>query len=98
VNIRHRPLVRHINGCIFTEIKLRFDYRTFHIDCTARHDEDGLFQAHARITCPPDDRSLHVQVFDSGELDSFATESDALQCARSWAIEWCDEMLAGLHH
>jgi hypothetical protein len=75
---------------------MRFDYRTFHIDCTARHDEDGRFYAHARIACPPDERTPHVQVFDSDDLDGFDSEWDALHCARSWAIEWCDEMLAGL--
>ncbi len=32
---------------------MRFDYRTFHIDCTARHDEDGQYYAHARVTLAP---------------------------------------------
>ncbi|KIG10693.1 hypothetical protein [Caballeronia concitans] len=73
---------------------MRFDYKHFHIDCTARHDEDGRFYAHARITSAPNEYTPHVEVHDSGDLDSFANEWDALNCARSWAIEWCDEALA----
>lgn len=72
---------------------MRFDYRTFHIDCTARHDEDGNYHAHARVTRAPED-ALHVEIYESGDLDSFSSEADALHCARAWAIEWCDEVLA----
>jgi hypothetical protein len=72
---------------------MRFDYRTFHIDCTARHDEDGAFYAHARITRTPDGSTRHIEVYDSGDLDGFASEWDALHCARVWAIEWCDQAL-----
>jgi hypothetical protein len=75
------------------ENPMRFDYRTFHIDCTARHDEDGSFYAHARIT-RADDAAPHVEAFESGDLDGFASEWDAVHCARAWAIEWCDEVLA----
>ncbi|WP_409015138.1 hypothetical protein [Caballeronia sp. LZ001] len=77
-----------------TEKSMRFDYRSFHIDCTAPHDEDGNYQAHARITRASEDDTAHVEVFDSGDLDSFQSQADALHCARSWAIEWCDEVLA----
>ncbi|SAK45987.1 hypothetical protein [Caballeronia ptereochthonis] len=70
---------------------MRFDYKTFHIDCTARHDEDGNYYAHARITRAPGEPTTHVEVFESGDLDAFASESDAVHCARAWAIEWCDE-------
>jgi hypothetical protein len=76
------------------EIRMRFDYRTFHIDCTARHDDDGSYYAHARISRAPDEAARHVEVFESGDLDGFASEWDAVHCARSWAIEWCDEALA----
>ncbi|BAN27225.1 hypothetical protein [Caballeronia insecticola] len=72
---------------------MRFDYKAFHIDCTARHDEEGSFYAHARIT-QANDASPHLEVFDSGDLDAFSTASDALHCARAWAIEWCDEAIA----
>lgn len=79
---------------------MRFDYKTFHIDCTARHDRDGSYYAHARITRVPGERETQetqeaqLQNFESGDLDAFASESDAVHCARSWAIEWCDEALA----
>ena len=73
---------------------MRFDYKTFHIDCTAHHDQDGSYYAHAKITRLPDEHTAHVEVFESGELDSFTSESDAVHCARAWAIEWCDEALA----
>ncbi|SAK46758.1 hypothetical protein AWB75_00975 [Caballeronia catudaia] len=73
---------------------MRFDYKAFHIDCTARHDEDGGYYAHARITRSPDDHAAHMEVFESGDLDVFTSEWDAVHCARAWAIEWCDEALA----
>lgn len=73
---------------------MRFDYKTFHIDCTAHHDQDGSYYAHAKITRSPEEHGGHLEVFESGELDSFASESDAVHCARAWAIEWCDEALA----
>ncbi|WP_061166461.1 hypothetical protein [Caballeronia hypogeia] len=73
---------------------MRFDYKTFHIDCTARHDPDGSYYAHARITRDPGEAAAHVEIFESGELDVFTIESDAVHCARAWAIEWCDEALA----
>jgi hypothetical protein len=72
---------------------MRFDYKNFHIDCTSRHDEDGSFYARARITRVSEQPAAHLEVFESGDLDAFASESDALHCARSWAIEWCDEAL-----
>lgn len=73
---------------------MRFDYKTFHIDCIARHDRDGRFYAHARITRAPGERTPHVEVFESGDLDAFESEWDAVHCARAWAIDWCDEVLA----
>ncbi|CAB3789149.1 hypothetical protein [Paraburkholderia fynbosensis] len=68
---------------------MQFDYRHFHIDCRARHAEDGAYYARARITRVPQKKE-HVQSHDSGDIDSFANEADAIACARSWAIEWCD--------
>jgi hypothetical protein len=73
---------------------MRVDYKAYHIHCRARHDEDGQFYAHATITRGPDERSAHGETHHSGELDAFADESDALHCARAWAIEWCDEAAA----
>ena len=70
---------------------MRFDYKAWHIDCRARHDEDGCFYAHATITRSPATGRAHGETHHSGELDAFENESDALHCARIWAIEWCDE-------
>ena len=68
---------------------MQFDYRHFHIDCRARHAQDGLYYARAKITRVPR-KNEHVQSHDSGDIDAFANEADAISCAKSWAIEWCD--------
>lgn len=72
---------------------MQFDYRHFHIDCRARHADDGLFYARAKITLPPR-KSAHAQAHDSGDIDAFASEGDAIACAMSWAVEWCDAVSA----
>ncbi|CAG4918070.1 hypothetical protein [Paraburkholderia gardini] len=69
---------------------MQFDYKTFHIDCRARHDEDGHYVARARITVPAVGAG-RVTAHDSGDIDSFVSEADAISCAKAWAIEWCDE-------
>ncbi|WP_345815036.1 hypothetical protein AAGS40_22290 [Paraburkholderia sp. PREW-6R] len=71
---------------------MQFDYRHFHIDCRARHADEGVYYARARITRIPR-KHEHVQSHDSGDIDSFPNEADAISCARSWAVEWCDEAL-----
>ncbi|MBC8750071.1 MULTISPECIES: hypothetical protein [Paraburkholderia] len=71
---------------------MQFDYRHFHIDCRARHAQDGVYYARAKITRVPR-RNEAFEAFvshDSGDIDGFANEADAICCARSWAIEWCD--------
>ena len=73
---------------------MRFDYRIFHIDCTARHDQNGSYYAHARITRAAGESTARVEIFESGDIDAFASESDAVHCARAWAIDWCDEAMA----
>jgi hypothetical protein len=72
---------------------MQFDYRHFHIDCRARHADEGVFFARARITRPSRRKNEHAQLHDSGDIDSFPSEADAISCARSWAIEWCDQAL-----
>jgi hypothetical protein len=79
---------------IHWSFRMRFDYKTFHIDCTAHHGQDGRYYAQARITRSSHEDTARVEAFESGELDAFTTESDAVHCARAWAIEWCDEALA----
>ncbi|CAH2798542.1 MAG: FIG00453617: hypothetical protein [uncultured Paraburkholderia sp.] len=69
---------------------MQFDYRHFHIDCRARHADEGVYYARARITRMPQ-KNEHFQSHDSGDIDAFSNEADAISCARLWAIEWCDE-------
>ncbi|MDR6422126.1 hypothetical protein J2801_004417 [Paraburkholderia phenoliruptrix] len=69
---------------------MQFDYRHFHIDCRARHADEGVYYARARITRIPQ-KNEHFQSHDSGDIDAFSNEADAISCARLWAIEWCDE-------
>jgi hypothetical protein len=68
---------------------MQFDYRHFHIDCRARHADDGLYYARAKIIRVPRKKE-HVQAHDSGDIDAFPSQADAISCARSWAMEWCD--------
>ncbi|MDR6445394.1 hypothetical protein ACTJLC_09340 [Paraburkholderia sp. 22099] len=72
---------------------MQFDYRHFHIDCRARHAEDGYYYARARITHVPQDNG-HCRSHDSGDIDAFSNEADAITCAKSWAMEWCDTAAA----
>jgi hypothetical protein len=72
---------------------MQFDYRHFHIDCRARRADEGLYYARAKITHVPQ-KSGPLRSHESGDIDSFASEADAISCARSWAIEWCDSVLA----
>ncbi|CAH2901396.1 MULTISPECIES: hypothetical protein [Paraburkholderia] len=69
---------------------MQFDYKHFHIDCRARHADEGVYYARAKITRIPR-KNEHFRSHDSGDIDAFSNEADAIACARSWAIEWCDE-------
>ncbi|MEM5383612.1 hypothetical protein VSR68_08415 [Paraburkholderia phymatum] len=69
---------------------MHFDYKGFHIDCRARHDEDGHYVAQAKLTRAAT-ANAPAEVHQSGDIDSFVDESDAVTCARTWAIEWVDE-------
>jgi hypothetical protein len=50
---------------------------------------DGLYYARAKIVHAPQN-NRHPQSHDSGDIDSFSNEADAISCAKSWAMEWCD--------
>ncbi|WP_027800876.1 hypothetical protein [Paraburkholderia dilworthii] len=69
---------------------MQFDYKHFHIDCRARHADEGVYYARARITRIPR-KNERFQSHDSGDIDAFTNEADAISCARSWALQWCDE-------
>ena len=70
---------------------MRFDFEGFHIDCSRRHGEDGLYHAQARIARIPSGDDRHVEHHESGDIDSFANEGDAIACARAWAMDWCHD-------
>jgi hypothetical protein len=74
---------------------MRFDYEGFHIDCRSRHDNDGLYYAQARITHVithvPSKGDASIQRHESGDIDAFDNDGDAIACARAWALDWCRE-------
>jgi hypothetical protein len=74
----------------YRRFAMHFDYKGFHIDCRARHDEDGHYVAQAKLTRGAT-ANTPAEVHQSGDIDSFVDESDAMICARTWAIEWIDE-------
>jgi len=70
---------------------MRFDHKGFHIDCRSRHDQDGLYYAQARIIRIPATADTHPEKHESGDIDAFDNDSDAIACARAWALDWCHE-------
>jgi hypothetical protein len=70
---------------------MQFKYKTFHVDCRARRASDGHYVARARIARGPGSDEDRVETHDSGDIDFFVDEADAISCAKAWAIEWCDE-------
>jgi len=68
---------------------MRFDYKGFHIDCRSRHDQDGLYYAQARIIRIPTMADTHPEKHESGDIDAFDNDGDAIACARAWALDWC---------
>jgi len=70
---------------------MRFDYKGFHIDCRSRHDQDGLYYAQARVIRIPTTADAHPEKHESGDIDAFNNDGDAIACARAWALDWCHE-------
>jgi hypothetical protein len=70
---------------------MRFDYESYHIDCRSRHGQDGLYYAQARITRTPVEGGVHGEKHESGDIDAFDNDGDAIACARAWALDWCRE-------
>jgi hypothetical protein len=68
---------------------MEFDYENYHIDASPL-SEGGRYFARARIcmvTAPGANRN---EVKWSGDLGQFASEAEAAECGRKWAIDWCD--------
>jgi hypothetical protein len=70
---------------------MQFEYNVFHIDCRTRRASDGHYFARVRITRGPGSEEDRVETHDSGDIDSFVDEADAISCAKAWAVKWCDE-------
>jgi len=70
---------------------MQFEYKAFHIDYRTRPASDGHHVARARITRGARSDEDRVQTHDSGDIDSFVDEADAISCAKAWVIEWCNE-------
>jgi hypothetical protein len=70
---------------------MRFDYKGFHIDCRSRHDQDGRYYAQARVIRIPTTADAHPEKHESGDIDAFDNDGDAIACARAWALDWCHE-------
>lgn len=68
-----------------------FDFEGFHIDCRSHLGNDGLFYAQARITRIAADGKGIVEKHESGDIDGFDNDGDAMACARAWALDWCRE-------
>jgi hypothetical protein len=69
---------------------MQFVYKRFHIDCRPSHDGAGTWYARARITHAVNRGAVLPTLYDSGEIDAFASQSDAIDCAHAWAVVWCD--------
>jgi hypothetical protein len=68
---------------------MRFDYKTFCIDCFAHHAEDGDCSAQAKSTRRP--TATPAKRTTRATSNSFVGETDLILCAKAWAIEWRDE-------
>jgi hypothetical protein len=66
-----------------------FNFRTFHVELRCDADREGLYVARAIVTTPGTLRR-HPSVFDSEAIARFESHGDAVACARSWAIEYCE--------
>ncbi|SAK92777.1 hypothetical protein AWB82_06644 [Caballeronia glebae] len=62
----------------------------FGIDPTPRR-ADGEYMAHAKITTPAAD-GQEPQIIMSGDLAAFDEREDAIVYARTWALEWIDDV------
>jgi hypothetical protein len=65
---------------------MQYAYETFHIDCRARRANDGRYRARDGISRGPGDEEDRVETHDSGDIDSFADDADAISRAKAWAM------------
>lgn len=65
---------------------MEFEYGGYRIDATPLA-EGGRYYARAKIST----RDGSGEVKWSGDLGAFASDAQAAERARAWAIAWCDE-------
>jgi hypothetical protein len=69
---------------------MRFRYKQFEIDASSLA-EGGHYYARAKIFRQPRLGSDAVEVKWSGDIGDYRSDADAVEAARQWAIQWCDE-------
>ncbi|MFL9964901.1 hypothetical protein PQR02_28395 [Paraburkholderia sediminicola] len=65
----------------------------FHIDASPL-DEGSHYYARTKIYQRASVGGDTVEVKWSGDLGDYPSDSDAIEAAQRWAIQWCDENLA----
>ncbi|QCP50238.1 hypothetical protein FAZ95_14240 [Trinickia violacea] len=66
-----------------------FDYKQFHIEASSLA-EGGHFYARAKIYRRESASGDAVEVKYSGDLGDYHFDTDAIEAAQRWAIQWCD--------
>jgi hypothetical protein len=69
---------------------MQFDYKQFHIDASPLA-ESGHFYARVKIFRRDPVGGDAVEVKYSGDLGDYHFDTDAIEAAQRWAIQWCDE-------
>jgi hypothetical protein len=68
---------------------MRFQHRSFNIECSAMDSGAGFIGQAIIWRMPPDTEPEGA--FRSGDLSPFPTKAQAIGFARFWAEIWCDE-------
>jgi hypothetical protein len=66
-----------------------YSYRNYLLSCDAARIAPGQFQAHV-VIARRDDLCIVASQFFSA-MEPFANDADAVEYARTWAVEWIDQ-------
>jgi hypothetical protein len=69
---------------------MQFHYKQFEIDASSLA-EGGRFFARAKILRRAHTEEDAVEVKWSGDIGEFASDANAVEAARQWAMRWCDQ-------
>ncbi len=69
---------------------MRLRYKQFEIDASCLA-EGGRYFARAKVFRPTGAGEDAVEVKWSGDIGEYRSEEAAVEAARQWAIQWCDE-------